>query len=66
MNVYCGIDWAEDHHDVAVVDEQGQLLAKRRIGDDAAGFRALLELLANTAIAPPISSLWPSKPAAAC
>ena len=27
----CGIDWAQDHHDIAIVDTDGQLLAKRRI-----------------------------------
>jgi hypothetical protein len=36
--VFCGIDWAEDHHDIALVDQDGTLLARRRIGDDAAGF----------------------------
>jgi len=45
--VFCGIDWAEDHHDIALVDQDGALLAKRRIGDDAAGFAALLQLLAE-------------------
>jgi transposase len=44
--VFCGIDWAEDHHDVALVDAEGMLVAKRRIGDDAAGFTTLLQLLA--------------------
>jgi transposase len=47
LNVYCGLDWAEHHHDVALVDEAGELLAKRRISDDAAGYRLLLELLAE-------------------
>ncbi|ADI04398.1 IS117 transposase [Streptomyces bingchenggensis BCW-1] len=47
MSVFCGIDWAEDHHDVAVVDEEGKLLAKRRISDDAEGHRLLLEVLAE-------------------
>ena len=37
MEVYCGIDWAEDHHDIALVDRDGKLLARRRISDDAAG-----------------------------
>jgi hypothetical protein len=32
MGLYCGIDWAEHHHDVAVVDEAGQVLARFRIG----------------------------------
>jgi transposase len=43
--IWCGIDWAERHHDVALVDDDGKLIAKRRIGDDLAGFTALLELL---------------------
>ena len=47
MAMSCGIDWSEDHHDVAVVDTNGHLVAKRRIGDDAAGFGRLLELLAE-------------------
>jgi transposase len=47
MEAYCGIDWAEDHHDVALVDEHGRLLARQRIGDDAAGLAALLALLAE-------------------
>lgn len=47
MDVFCGIDWAEDHHDIALVNQDGQLLARRRISDDAAGLAALLELLAD-------------------
>ncbi|MFI1337768.1 transposase, partial [Streptomyces sp. NPDC020845] len=45
--IYCGIDWAEKTHDVALVDESGQLMAKRHITDDAAGYQLLLELLAE-------------------
>jgi transposase len=47
MDVFCGIDWAEDHHDIALAGRDGQLLARRRIGDDAAGLALLLELLAG-------------------
>ena len=46
-NVFCGIDWAEDHHDVALVDAGGAVLARLRIGDDAAGYARLLTLLAT-------------------
>ncbi|MEU8310813.1 transposase [Actinomadura sp. NPDC048955] len=42
----CGIDWAEKHHDVALLDSDGKLLARRRISDDVAGWQALVELLA--------------------
>jgi transposase len=47
MDVYCGIDWAEDHHDIALVDRDGKLQARRRISDDTAGLAGLLDLLAE-------------------
>jgi transposase len=47
LDVFCGIDWAEDHHDIALVDRDGALLARLRISDDAAGLAALLGLLAG-------------------
>ena len=47
MQIWCGIDWSERHHDIALVDEDGVLVAKRRIAESAAGFRQLLELLAE-------------------
>ncbi|UUU18897.1 IS110 family transposase [Streptomyces sp. DSM 40750] len=45
--IYCGIDWAERTHDVALVDDTGTLVAKRHITDDAVGYKLLLELLAE-------------------
>jgi transposase len=47
MDIFCGIDWSEDHHDISLVDRDGQLLARRRISDDAAGLAQLLVLLAD-------------------
>ncbi len=47
MEFTCGIDWAESHHDVALVDEAGQTIANLRIGTDAAGFADLMELIAE-------------------
>jgi transposase len=47
LSVFCGIDWAEDHHDVALVDHDGTLIAKRRISDDVSGYGLLLQLLAD-------------------
>ena len=52
MGVFCGIDWAEDHHDIALVDQDGQILARQRISDDAAGLARLLELLADCGDSP--------------
>ncbi|WP_399123499.1 transposase [Streptomyces sp. N2A] len=41
--VFCGIDWAEGHYDIALVDQDGSQLAKLRISDDSAGFHALMQ-----------------------
>src|SRR5262245_58263732 len=46
LKVFCGIDWAEQHHDVALVDETGRQVAKRRIADSVAGFGELVDMLA--------------------
>jgi transposase len=45
--IYCGIDWGEKTHAVALVDDEGTLLAKRQITDDAAGYQILIDLLAE-------------------
>ena len=45
MTLFFGIDWAETHHDVAIVDDGDQLVAKKRILDDPVGFAQLVEML---------------------
>jgi transposase len=47
VKVFCGIDWSERHHDIALIDAEGKLVAKRRIGDSLEGFTELLALLAE-------------------
>lgn len=47
MTLTCGVDWAESHHDVALIDQQGVLVARARIGTDATGFNTLLALIAE-------------------
>jgi transposase len=47
VQVFCGIDRAEDHYDVALVDQAGVVLTERRIDDDAVGYQLLLALLAE-------------------
>jgi transposase len=47
LGLYCGIDWATEHHDVAVIDNDGRVVARGRVGNDAAGFARLLTLLAE-------------------
>jgi hypothetical protein len=47
LGLYCGIDWAAAHHDIAIVDDDGKVVVRGRVGNDAAGFAALLTLLAE-------------------
>ena len=49
MTITCGIDWAEAHHDVAVMDEHGQVLGRLRIDTGATGFVQLMALLGEHA-----------------
>lgn len=49
LEILCGVDWSERHHDVALVDQDGRLVVKRRISDDVAGFTELTALLAEHA-----------------
>ena len=44
-----GVDWAEDHHDVCVMEEDGAVLAKRRVPDSVAGIGDLHRLVAEHA-----------------
>lgn len=44
--LFVGLDWAEEHHDVAVMAESGRVLAARRVAEGLAGLRVLQELLA--------------------
>ena len=49
MTITCGIDWAEQRHDVAVLDHDGRLLARRRIDVGMGGFTELVGLLTELA-----------------
>jgi transposase len=50
--IFLGDDWAEDHHDVYLMDEAGQRLASQRLPEGIAGIRALHELIAAHADEP--------------
>jgi transposase len=52
LGMYCGIDWATGHHDVAVVDDDGRVVARGRVGNDAVGFTQLLSLLSEAGDSP--------------
>jgi hypothetical protein len=44
--LFVGDDWAEDHHDVELVDEAGRRLGKARLSEGVAGITRLHELIA--------------------
>jgi transposase len=45
--IFVGIDWAEAHHDVCVLDREGEMLASRRIPEGLEGVARLHALLAD-------------------
>jgi transposase len=45
--LFVGNDWAEDHHDVEVVDEAGRRLTRKRFPEGVAGFAGLHALIAD-------------------
>ena len=42
---FLGDDWAEDHHDIELQRQDGQVLARRRLPEGVVGIRALHELV---------------------
>jgi Transposase/Transposase IS116/IS110/IS902 family len=50
--IYVGVDWAEAHHDVCVLDQHGVVLGTRRVADTLEGIRQLHELVADHADEP--------------
>ena len=47
MAVFVGDDWAEDHHDVHLMDDNGKKLASRRLPEGLDGIRVFHELVAD-------------------
>jgi transposase len=45
VRLFAGDDWAEDHHDIEVMDEAGKVLARRRLPEGAAGMAQLHALV---------------------
>jgi hypothetical protein len=45
MRLFVGDDWAEDHHDVELMDAAGRVLARRRLPEGVAGMAGLHELI---------------------
>ena len=45
MRLFGGDDWAEDHHDVELMDAAGRVLARRRLPEGVAGIAQLHALI---------------------
>ena len=45
--MFVGNDWAEDHHDVEIVNERGRRLARRRLPEGLDGISRLHALIAQ-------------------
>ncbi|MFK5581956.1 IS110 family transposase [Serinicoccus sp. LYQ131] len=61
--LFVGDDWAEDHHDVEIVGEDGKVLARRRLPEGLSGVTRLHTLLAEHA-PPEWADLDPARAAA--
>ena len=45
--LFVGDDWAEDHHDVEIVDDDGKVLVRRRLPEGLEGVTRLHALVAE-------------------
>src|ERR1700759_2121718 len=52
LMLFVGDDWAEDHHDVYLMNDAGDKLAARRLPEGLAGIRRLHEMIAEHAADP--------------
>lgn len=52
---YAGIDWADEHHDVVVLDEHGQRVASCRVSHTPDGLTQLISFLQRTVASAPTS-----------
>jgi len=50
--IFVGNDWAEDHHDIHVMNEQGKKLLTRRFPEGVAGVSAFHAVIADHATDP--------------
>jgi transposase len=47
VELFVGVDWAEEHHDMCVLDAEGRVRAKGRVSNDLAGIVRLHDLIAS-------------------
>ena len=63
--LFLGVDWGERHHDLCLLDQDGAVLAARRVADGLAGWGSCTRWL------PPMlrtqdRSRWGSRPTEGC
>ena len=61
LDVFCGIDWAEDHHDIALADRDGKLLAHQRSATTRPAWPGCWNCSPNTATRRTTRSRWRSR-----
>ena len=54
---YAGIDWADDHHDVAVVDENGRIVGRIRVAHSVEGLEQVIGFLHEVAAGDPLNQV---------
>lgn len=47
MELFVGVDWAEEHHDACVMDSDGRVRGKGRVSNDLAGIAKLHDVIAG-------------------
>ena len=50
--VFLGVDWAEEHHDVCLLDEQGRVLSRARVANSLEGVGRIHALVADHSQSP--------------
>ena len=55
MTVFMGDDWAEDHHDVHLMDQDGNRLASRRLPEGLEGIRRVHGVRGQPEVSCPVS-----------
>jgi hypothetical protein len=45
VELFVGVDWAEEHHDVCVMDSDGRVRVKGRVGNDLVGVAKIHDLI---------------------
>jgi hypothetical protein len=52
LRLLVGDDWAEDHHDVELMDAAGRVLARARLPEGVAGMAQLHAMIAGLSFPP--------------